>query len=128
MNDGLRFVPAEVEGLPSVTEVVVYPDRLTLLSEGKWLVVRLLKIARWDRRGWLYRPLAWLGFGVWGWPSVADRLWRPRPGMSLLWFYTTPRLVIHVPYYPTDVGYTDTVFVRIKMILGEGGFSTFDLG
>ena len=64
-KDGLRFVPAGVEGLPNVTEVVVFPDRLELLSGGEWVVVRLLDIARWIRRGWLYRPLARLGFGVW---------------------------------------------------------------
>lgn len=81
-KDSLRFVPSEVEGLPNVTEVAVFPDRLELLSEGKCVVVRLLDIARWYRRGWLYRPLARLGFGVWGWPSVADRLWCPRPSVS----------------------------------------------
>jgi hypothetical protein len=112
-EDGLRFVPAEVEGLPDVTAVAVFPNRLELLSEGKWVIVRLLDIARWYRRGWLYRPLARLGFGVWGWPSVADRLWRPRPGVSVFEFYTAPRIVVHVPYYPTDVGHMDTVFQRV---------------
>lgn len=126
--DGLRFVPSAVEGFPGVTEVAVFPDRLELLAEGRWVVIRLLDIARWYRRGWLYRPLARIGLGVWGSPSVADRLWRPRPGVSVFKFYTDPRLVLHVPYYPTDVGHMDTVFQRIKLVMGAGGFGTFDLG
>src|SRR3954447_15433766 len=93
-DDGLRFVPSAVEGMPGVTEVAVFPDRLELLSEGKWVTLRLLDIARWYRRGWLYRPLARLGLGVRGWPSVADRLWRPRPGVSVFEFYADPRLVV----------------------------------
>jgi hypothetical protein len=126
--DGLQFVPSAVEGLPGVTEVVVFPDRLELLADGKWVVIRLLDIARWYRRGWLYRPLARIGFGVWGSPSVADRLWRPRPGVSEFEFYTHPRLVLHVPYYPTDMGHIDTVFQRVKQVMRAGGFGTFDLG
>ena len=46
VQDGLRFVPSAVEGLPGVAEVAVFPDRLELLSEGKWVTVRLLDIAR----------------------------------------------------------------------------------
>ena len=71
----LRFVPSDVEGLAAVTEVAVFPDRLELLSEGKWVVIRFLDIAKWYRRGWLYRSLARLGWGVRDWPSVADRDW-----------------------------------------------------
>jgi hypothetical protein len=128
LQDGLRFVPTDVEGLPGVTEVAVFPDRLEFLSEGNWVTVHLLDVARWYRRGWLYRPLAHLGFGVWGWPSVADRMWYPRPGVSFFEFYTKPKIVVHVPYYPTDVGHMDTVFQRVKRVLATGGFSTFDLG
>jgi hypothetical protein len=41
-QDGLRFVPSAVEGLSAVTEVAVLPDRLELLSEDKWVVIRIL--------------------------------------------------------------------------------------
>ena len=47
----LRLVPSNVEGLPSVSQAAVFPDRLELLSEGKWVVIRFLDIARWHRRG-----------------------------------------------------------------------------
>ena len=125
---GLRFVPSRVDGLPDVTDVAVFPDRLELLSAGKWVVIRLLDIARWYRRGWLYRPLARLGFGVWGWPSVADRMWYPRPGVSYFDFYTSPPIVVHVPYYPTDIGQMDTMFQKVKQVMATGGYSTFDMG
>ena len=55
-QDGLRFVPSAVEGRSAVTEVAVFPDRLELLSEDKWVVIRILDIARWYRHGWLYPP------------------------------------------------------------------------
>ena len=42
----LRFVPSAVEGLPEVTEITVYPDRLELRSAGKRVVIRFLDIAR----------------------------------------------------------------------------------
>lgn len=125
-QEGLRLIPSAVEGLPAVTEVVVFPNRLELLSEGRWVTIRLLDIARWCRRGWLYRPLARLGFGVWSRPFVADLLWFPPPGLHFLEFYTEPSIVVHVPYY-TDVGDMDRVFQRVKQVIAVGGFSTFDL-
>ena len=45
----LRFVPSRVEGLPLVTEVVIFPDRLELLSAGQRVVFRLTDIAQWPR-------------------------------------------------------------------------------
>lgn len=42
-QDRLRFVPSAVEGLLGVTEAAVFPDRLALLSEGKWEVMMILK-------------------------------------------------------------------------------------
>jgi hypothetical protein len=123
----LRFVPLAVEGLPGVTEVAVFPDRLELLSEGSWIVLRLIDMARWYQRGWLYRPLAKLGW-VHGWPMVADRMWFPCPAVSFFEFYTTPKLVIHVACDPTDDNPLNTVFQGIKQVLAAGGFGTFDLG
>jgi hypothetical protein len=123
----LRFVPAGVEGLPGVTEVAVFPDRLELLSEGRWVAIRFIDIARWFRRGWLYRPLARLGW-VRGWPSVADRMWFPRPGVSYFCFHTSPEVVIHVPYDPTDLNHLNTVFQRVKQVLAVGGYATMYLG
>jgi hypothetical protein len=52
----------------------------------------------------------------------------PASGGELVRFYSTPRIVIHVPYYPTDVGHMDTVFRRVEQVMAAGGFITYDLG
>jgi hypothetical protein len=124
----LRFVPSAVEGLPSVTEVAVFPDRLELLSEGKRIVIRFLDIARWHRRGWLYRPLARLGWGVRGWPSVADRDWFHPPSGRFFRFFAEPPVTLYMPDEPPDTSYGQTMFRRVQEVMAAGGFGTFDLG
>jgi hypothetical protein len=127
-EDSLRFVPSAVEGLTAVTEVAVFPDRLELLSDGRWVVVRLRDIARWYSGGWVYRPLARLGFRVRGWPSVADRDWFHPPPGRFFRLYTTPPVTVYMPDEPRELGYGDTMFRRIQNVLALGGFGTNDLG
>ncbi len=124
----LRFVPSEVEGLPFVTEAVLFPDRLELLSEGKWAVIRFLDIARWYRWEWVYRPSARLGFRVRGWPLVADRDWFHPPEGRFFRLYTTPQITVYTPDEPPDTSYGQTIFRRFQDVLLEGGFGTYDLG
>lgn len=123
----LRFVPSAVDGLPDVTAASVYPDRLELLSGGTWVVIRFLDIARWHERGWLYRPLARLGWGVRGWPSVADRYWFHPPAGRFFRFYTAPPTTVYLPDEPA-MSYADTMFCRVRDVLAAGGFGTVDLG
>jgi hypothetical protein len=124
----LRFVPSAVDGLSSVSEAAVFPDRLELLSEGKWVVIRFRDIARWYRGGWLYRPLTSLGFRVRGWPSVADRDWFHPPAGRFFRFYSTPEITVYMPDEPREIGYGETMFRRVQNVIGLGGFGTFDLG
>lgn len=123
-----RFAPSSVEGLPSVAEVAVFPDRLELLSEGRWIVTRFRDIARWYRRGRLYRPLAQLGLGVWGYPSVADRDWFHPPAGRFFRFYTTPPITVYMPDEPPETSYGRTTFRRIQDVLAVSRFGTVDLG
>jgi hypothetical protein len=127
-EDMLRFVPSAVEGLPGVTEAAVFPDRLELLSEGKWVVIRFREIARWYCGGRLYRPLAWLGLGVRGQPSVADRDWFHSQARRYFRFYTRPVIAVFMPEVPRDLGYGETMFRRLQNVIGLGGHSTCDLG
>jgi len=127
-EESLRFVPSAVEGLPGVTEVAVLPDRLELLSNGRWVKVRFLDIARWHRRGWLYRPLARLGLGVRGWPSVADRDWFHPPAERFFRFFTAPPVTVYMPDEPRETSYGRTMFRRVQDVMAAGGFGTFDLG
>ena len=127
-DECLQFTPSAVEGLPAVTEVFICPDRLELLSEGEWVVVRFLEIARWHRGGWLYRPLARLGFEVRGWPSVADRDWFHPPAERFFRFYTEPPVTVFMPDEPLETDYGRTMFRLVQEVLASGGFGTFDLG
>jgi hypothetical protein len=127
-ENSLRFVPSAVQGLPTVTEMAVFPDRLELLSAGVLVDIRFLKIARWYRLGWLYRPLARLGLGVRGRPSVADRDWFHPPSERFFRFFTEPPLTVYLPDEPPDTSYGQTMFRRVQSVMAVGGFSTFDLG
>jgi hypothetical protein len=127
-ESSLRFVPSAVEGLPAVSEAVLYSDRLELLSASRPVVIRFLDIARWYRHGWFYRPLARLGLGVRGWPSVADRDWFHPPLGRFFRFYTSPPVTVFMPDEPRETPYAETMFRRVQEVMAQGGFSTFDLG
>jgi hypothetical protein len=123
----LRFVPSRVEGLPSVTEATVFPDRLELLSAGERVVIRFFDIARWHCCGWLYRPLACLGW-MRGGPMVADRNWFHPPSGRFFRFFTDPPVTVYMPDEPAGTSYGQTLFRRVQDVLAAGGFHTFDLG
>jgi hypothetical protein len=124
-TDCLRFTPSRVEGLPDVTEVAVYPDRLEILSGGRRLVYRLADIARWPRPRWLWRLLA--RFGWRGWLPVGERDRFHAPPERFIRFFTSPPVVVYMPD-ETGVDYPNTVFRRVQEVLSRGGFSTWDLG
>ena len=84
-EDGLRFVPSAVEGLPAVTEAAVFPDRLELVSDGRRVVFRFLDIAQWHRRGWLYRHLVFAQFTRMPFPVKQHETPDP-PGVSIARF------------------------------------------
>jgi hypothetical protein len=126
MDTCLRFTPSRVVGLPNITEVAVYPDRLELLSAGRWLVYRFADIAAWPRPRRLWRWLARLGWRP-RWLPVGERDWFHAPPDRFIRFFTSPPVVV---YMPDEVGveYGNTVFRRAQEVMLRGGFSTWDLG
>ena len=124
----LRFVPSAVVGLPGVAEVALFPDRLELLSAGRWIEIRFLDVARWNGFGWLFCPLARLGWRVCGWPSVADRDWFHPPAERYFRFYTKPTITVYLPEEPRETPYLQTIFRRVQNVISLGGFTTQDLG
>src|SRR5262245_37110194 len=126
-NNGLRFVPSRVEGLPDVTEVAFFPDRLELRSAGRWVVYPFASIARWPRPAWFWRLLHRLGLRPHR-PLVGERDWSHLPPDRFFAFYTTPRLVVYMPHDEPAGGYGETYFARVNLVLAAGGFCTFDLG
>ena len=123
----LRFVPSRVEGLPDVSEVVVRPDRLELLSAGQWAVFRFAEIARWPRPARLWRLLSRLGWSP-RWLPVADRDWFHPPRDRSFRFYTHPPMEVFMTDEGGEIGYGDTLFRRVQEVIESGGFHTFDLG
>jgi hypothetical protein len=67
----VRFAPSRVEGLAAVAEVVVWRDRIELLSEGRWVTYRFSDIACWPRPWWLWKFLFNRGVRP-KWLPVAD--------------------------------------------------------
>lgn len=124
----LEFTPSEVTGLPAVSHVAVFTDRLELCSEGQSRTIRFLNIARWPRWGAIYRLAARMGLGVRGYPAVADRDWFHPPSRRFFRFYTDPPLTIYLADEPVETLYRETLFRRVQDVLAAGGFSTMDLG
>lgn len=124
----LRFVPTKVKGRPDVTEVIVYPNRLELYSDGQWVTIRFTEIVHWFKYAWFYRLQMRLGFGLRGWPCVADRDWFKPQGERYFRFFSSPPLEIYLPGESDDVDYADSLFYQIQAVISRGRFSTSDLG
>lgn len=120
MKDQLRFVSKGVEGLPSVAEVAVFPDRLELLSAGRWVTIRLADIARWPRPQWLAQLGLRRGSAV-----VGERDWFRED--KFFRFYSRPPLTVYMPD-EDGVEYGQTLWWRLQEVLMRGRFTTFDLG
>ena len=132
MNDEneIRFTPSAVgAGWNDVSEVVVRPDRLLVHTSSHVVTIGFVEIARWQRRSWLYRPLAKLGGPVWGAAFVAERDWCRDPVTSRYFrFYTDPPFKIFMPEESIGTPYHESLFVQIRHVISFGGFSTIDLG
>jgi hypothetical protein len=124
---GVQFVPSRVGGLPDVTQVMVYPDRLELVSESQQMSFRLTDIAVWPRPAFLWRRLYRFGWRP-RWLPVGERNWFRPPSKRYFRFYTEPRIVVYLPDEPAETDYASTLFRRVQDVLLEGGFSTWDLG
>jgi hypothetical protein len=123
----LRFIPSRVEGLPGVTEVAVFPDRIELKSANRLVTHRFVDIARWPRPRLMWRLLSRLGLRP-KWLPVGDRDWFHEPADMFVEFYTDPPLKVFMPRDEVKDPYHASHFVRLQQVLGEGGFHTFDLG
>jgi hypothetical protein len=121
----VQFTPSRVEGLPAVSEVIVFPDRMELACEGRLVTVRFAEIAKWPRPRWLAPLRKRVGRPMW--LPVADRDFFHAPPDRFFRFYTNPPLVVYMPvgdsYSPQA-----SCFAAVKQVLGAGGFDTFDLG
>ena len=123
----LHFVPSRVEGLPEVTAVTVFPDRIELNSGGRIVTRRFADIARWPRPRIFWKALYHSGFKP-RWLAVADRDWFQDPADMYFEFYTDPRIRVCMPRDESKDDYGSSYFVRIQNVIRRGGFQTYDVG
>ena len=123
----LRFVPSRVEGLPDVTEVAIYPERLELLSAGKWVVIRFVDISKLPRPTWMWKVLSRFGWRP-PWLPVANRDWFHPPRDRFFRFFTSPEIIVFMADEASNIGYGETLFRRVQDVIESGGFNTNDLG
>ncbi len=123
---GLRFVPSRVEGLPAVTEVAVYPDRLELLSAGRWVSFRFEDIAAWPSPAFIRQWLARLGWRP-HWLPVGERKWFDASVERFYCFYTWPQIVVYMPPESEEIHDGRTLFRRVQDVMLVGGFRAWDL-
>jgi hypothetical protein len=127
MEQGLRLVPSRVEGLPKLTEVVVFPDRVELCSAGEWLSFPFAEMAEWPRPAWFWRLLSRLGWRR-RFLAVGERDWFHPAADRLFRFFTSPRVVVYMPDELAETSYGDTWFRQVRDVMLQGGFNTWDLG
>jgi beta-glucosidase/6-phospho-beta-glucosidase/beta-galactosidase len=120
----MRVVPTRTEGLPEVTEVIFYHDRITVCSAGQWVAIPFTTLARWPRPAWLRKALARFGYPP-PWRLIADRDWVDTATESLFVFYSTPVFKLWLPYEPD---YWTSSFFQLQQFLRQGGYDTFDMG
>ena len=122
-----RFRPARVEGWADVDEVAVLSDRLEVHGRCGRRILPFWALAKCPRSAWFWK----LAF-VLGWRrqflSVADRDWFHPEGEKYFRFYTSPPLTIYIPAEAEDVEMTRKLFLRVRFLIGSGGYGTFDLG
>lgn len=126
-DDQVQFVPSRVEGASQVTSVTVYPDRIELASAADVVKHRFADIASWPKPPFLWRLFYSLGMKP-RWLPVADRDWFHAPPDRFFLFYTKPMLKVFMPYEDNGKTYESSCFRRVQQVMGQGGFSTFDLG
>jgi hypothetical protein len=124
---GIRFVPSRVEGLPAVTEVGIFPDRLEVCTSGEWKVFPFTEIAQWPPPVLLWRTANRFGIRPRFLP-IGERDWFHPPMERFFQFFTKPPIIIYMPEEPDDTTYGATIFHRIQDVMRAGGFTTWDLG
>ena len=127
MDGSLRFTPSRVEGLADVEAVTVFSDRIELSSSTGVVAHRFAEIARWPYPRWVWKLLQQLRLRPRRLP-VADRDWFHASADMYFEFYTTPRVKLFMPVDERTDDYASAYFVRIQVVIAQGGFNTVDLG
>src|SRR5687768_6959426 len=121
-SEPVCFTPSKVCGLPNVTQVAVYTDRLEVLSGGHWLAFPFKEIAVFQEPRWLIRLKQRLGMLPLR-ARVADLVYVREPyEQSYIRFFTKPRLTIYMPAGGPAL-YPESHFWRVQEVLRRGGYA-----
>lgn len=123
-TDSMRVQPTRTEGLPAVTEIIFYPDRMSVCSAGEWLAIPFAPLVRWSRPAGIWKALGWFGYRLPG-RIIADRNWVDTATESLFVFYTKPLFKVWLPY---EADYMTSSYFQLQQFLREGGYNTCDIG
>lgn len=124
-EESVRFRPSRADGLPDVREVAIFPDRLEVNSQGRWLTIRFADIGR-RQEPLLVSLLKWLSFRRPYLRMVGERDYFHVPRDRFFRWYTDPPLTTYMPD-DEDPDYRRSLFPIIHCVMAKGGFHTFDL-
>ena len=122
----LRFIPTKCEGLPDVTEVDVFTDRLEIKSAGALHVYHFEDMVQWPRHHWIFSILEKFHLRS-RWRPIGERDWFHKPGERFFRFFTTPPIQIYIPD-TEEMDYHHSIYLKVLKIILKGGYDTSDLG
>ena len=125
-DEHLQFAPSKVDGFPNVTEVIIHPEYLKILSDNQWSTFHFDDIAQYPRPKWIWRCLKRTGLYS-SQPFVGEREWFNAPAERFVRFYTKPEITIFMPVNEPEK-YFDSYYWRAQIIILKGDFHTCDLG
>ena len=125
-DEGLRFVPSRVDGLPNVTEAVIHRDRLELLTDATWMAYPFAEMTESSWCGKQWRRLRQLMGWRTGAQYIGERDYCHPPAERFFRFFTKPRITVYLVDESVE-GYAATFFFRVSSTIQDGGFATYDL-
>ena len=125
-EENVRFIPNYTVGWPDVSEIVIHPDRVEFKTSGVWKISTFEDLAQWPRPRWLWNLLRRFGKRP-AFLPVAERDWFQAEGEKYFTFYTEPPLTIYLPA-EEGMGYRQSLFGRVKVLIQRGGYDSWDLG
>jgi hypothetical protein len=115
----VRFVPSRVEGVSGVSEVAIFPNRLEVRGEHRWVTVPFADFAIGGEKRGLFNPNPRRG-------RVARIYFsKERYADSHVRFLTDPPITIYMPANgPTH--FPDSAFWRLQQVICSGGYQVQD--
>ena len=119
----VRFIPPEVQGIPDVSEVAIFSDRVEVQTASIRTTFRFENVAKRQEAiliSWLKRLVGKAPFPL----VVGEREFCTK--RRYVSFYTNPMLKAFTPP-DADAPYQETYIFRINDLLQRSGYCTYDM-